>query len=78
MVWKQGILRAFKGFQGTLSCFKGFDVLLMHKINALMTTPTIVPIKRWAPDITSESTPPNKYYIPEGMYHPQNYKNVMG
>ena len=31
-------------------------------------TPTTVPIKRRAPDITPESTPPNKYYIPEGMY----------
>src|SRR5258707_8337341 len=26
------------------------------------------PIKRRAPDITPESTPPNKYYIPDGMY----------
>jgi hypothetical protein len=30
-------------------------------------TPT-GPIKRRAPDITPESTPPNKYYIPDGMY----------
>ena len=29
MVWKQGISRAFKGFQGTSSCFKRFDILLM-------------------------------------------------
>jgi hypothetical protein len=26
------------------------------------------PIKRRAPDITPESTPPHKYYIPDGMY----------
>ncbi|KAF8505411.1 hypothetical protein F5888DRAFT_433339 [Russula emetica] len=31
-------------------------------------TPTGPPIKRRAPDITPESTPPNKYYIPDGMY----------
>ena len=26
------------------------------------------PIKRRAPDVTPESTPPNKYYIPDGIY----------
>ena len=26
------------------------------------------PVKRRAPDVTPESTPPNKYYIPEAMY----------
>ncbi|KAI9512763.1 hypothetical protein F5148DRAFT_733465 [Russula earlei] len=31
-------------------------------------TPT-GPIKRRAPDMTPESTPPNKYYITDGMYH---------
>jgi hypothetical protein len=31
-------------------------------------TPTTGPIKRRAPDITPESTPPNKYYISDGTY----------